>query len=411
MTSCDAIRQRLAEDGIEAAEARPEIRHHLAACTPCTEFLERLRAVDSVLEKLPSHDASDALVADTLRAVRLAAGKAPAPALAPALARTSIARHYLAGGLAASVVIIASLGLMMNYLDTSSQRIQVADAEIEAADDGLDRAKDQLALGPVAEKAPAPPQRGNELPVSQFGAPSRSLDEASNVIGGRLEDFGDDSRESIETARLEQKKSKTGNHRSRELGQSSATDQNFSNEGWARDPDQRRELDIIAQLGNKSVKEGRIDFYRQDIQRAPVPGARTKSDGGYRGGIETETEPREYFAKQSNEESEGQGAGAPVKQERLSLTDQLESNLAGDAPALMESADLEIAESRPASIDKKNRSAKVPDTREAGAVPVDRIGARLRATNFLQRAQALENLTFQEPTGYWSNSYIPGDQI
>ena len=173
MTSCDAIRQRLAEDGIEAAEARPEIRHHLAACTPCTEFLERLRAVDSVLEKLPSHDASDALVADTLRAVRLAAGKAPA--LAPALARTSIARHYLAGGLAASVVIIASLGLMMNYLDTSSQRIQVADAEIEAADDGLDRAKDQLALGPVAEKAPAPVLRGSELPTSGIGALSGRL--------------------------------------------------------------------------------------------------------------------------------------------------------------------------------------------------------------------------------------------
>ncbi len=80
MTSCDAIRQRLAEDGVEAAELHAEIRHHLEACAPCTNFLAQLQAVDSALEELPSHDASDELVADTLRAVRQAAGKDPAPA-------------------------------------------------------------------------------------------------------------------------------------------------------------------------------------------------------------------------------------------------------------------------------------------------------------------------------------------
>jgi Ca-activated chloride channel family protein len=112
----------------------------------------------------------------------------------------------------------------------------------------------------------------------------------------------------------------------------------------------------------------------------------------------------------------------------------------------LEIADLEVAESRPASVDKKNRAAKVQDRRGAGADPdtageagasalssesatapvggtlvfdgnerqdpafqVNPNRARLLATNFLQRAQTLENLTFQEPTGYWSNSYIPGD--
>jgi len=154
MTSCDAIRQRLAEDGAEAAELNADIRHHLEACVPCKNFLAQLQAVDTALEELPSHDASDELVADTLRAVRHAAvrrdaGKDPAPA------RPSHARRYLAGGLAASVVIVASLGLMTNYLDISSQRVQVADAEPEGARDGLGRAKDRVAMGPGAEKAPA----------------------------------------------------------------------------------------------------------------------------------------------------------------------------------------------------------------------------------------------------------------
>lgn len=396
MTNCDAIRQRLAEDGSEAAELHAEIRRHIAACTPCTEFLARQQAVDSALEKLPPHDASDALVADTLQAVRQAAEKTPAPA------RPSIARHYLAGGLAASVVVIASLGLMMNYLDIPSQRIQMADAEIEAAGDGLDRAKDQLAVGPVAENAPAPSLRANEMPVSQFGAPSDSRDEASKVVGGRLEGFGDDSRDSIDIARLEQKKSETGDQRSRELdiiAQLGESPRHGDRDGQ-RDPDR---------LGNKLAKEGRVDFYRQGPQSAVVPGAKTKSDGEYLGGLETESEPRKTFAKRPNAESLDQGGGAPVEQERLSLTDQLESNLRGDAPALTAGADQEVTESRSVSVDKKNRAATGPATRRAGAVSVDPIGARLQATNFLQRAQALENLTFQEPIGYWSNSYIPGD--
>jgi hypothetical protein len=460
MTSCDAIRQRLAEDGVEAAELHADIRRHLEVCTPCTTFLAQMRALDSALDELPSHDASDDLVADTLRAVRQAAGEDPAPA------RPSTTRHYLAGGLAASVVIAASLGLMMNYLDTSSQRMQVADAELEGARDGLGPAKDQVAMGPVAERALTPSHRGSELPTSRTGAPSDDLDEALKVARGRHESFGDDSRQTLETARLEQTKHETGELRSRELGQTSATERSFSNKGWERDADQgrERELDIIAQLteqprhgdrdgrraqdrlGGELAKEGRVDFYRQATPETPVPGAKTKPDGQYRYGLEAESEPPRYLAKRSNEESLGQGAGAPVEQQDLSVTGQIADNLRGDAPAPIEGAEVEAVESRPASVDKKNRSAKAQDTRRLGAdpdtaaeagastlssesatapvggafdfddngrqnlaLPVNPDRARSLATNFLERAQALENLSFQEPTGYWSNTYIPGD--
>ena len=460
MTSCDAIRQRLAEDGVEAAELEAEIRHHLEACAPCTNFLAQLQAVDSALEGLPSHDASDALVADTLRAVRQDAGRAVRQDAGqdPAPARPSTTRRYLAGGLAAAVVIAASLGLMMNYLGVSSDRMQVADAEFEEARDDLGRAKNQVATGPAAEKAPAPSQRGGEWPTSRAGAPSDSLDEASSVARGRRESFGDDSQVSFEIARLEQKTRETGEDRSRELGQTRATERGFSNKGRERDPDQgpERELDIIARLtepprhgdrdgrraqdrlGDELVKQGRADLYRQVIRKKIlVPGAKTKPDDQYRYGLkaEAESEPPQYVAERSNEETLVRGAGAP---------------------APIEGTDVEVAESRPSSVDpapvdpasadKKNRPAKVQDTRRAGAdsdtageagtatlssesattpvggtlvfdgngrrnlaLPVDPNRARLLATNFLQRAQALENLSFQEPTGYWSNSYIPGD--
>jgi len=470
MTSCDAIRQRLSEDRVAAAELHAEIRHHLETCAPCTSFLAQLQAVDSALEELPSHDASDALVADTLRAVRQAVGKDPAPA------RPSTTRHYLAGGLAAAVVIAASLGLMMNYLGVSSDRMQVADAELEEARDGLDRAKDQVATGPAAEKAPALSQRASESPTSQTGAPSDSLDEALRAARGMRESFGDDSQEPFETARLEQKKRETGELRPRELGQTRATERSYSNKGWEQDPDRgsERELDIIAQLtepprhgdrdgrraqdrfGDELAKEGRVVLDRQVTATTLVPGAKTKPDAQYRYGIEAEAEPTQSFAKRSNEESLVRGAGAPAEQRDLSVTGQIAGNLRADAPAPIEGADLEAAESRPpsvdpasvdpASVDKKNRPAKVQDTRRAGADPdmageagastlfsesatapvggtlvfdgngrrnlafqVNPNRARLLATNFLQRAQALKNLSFQEPAGYWANSYIPGD--
>ena len=136
MTSCDAIRQRLSEDGVEAAALQADIRHHLEGCAACTNFLAQLRALDSALEELPAHDASDRLVADTLRAVRQAAGAAPA--------RPISARYMIAGALAAAVVLAASLGLMMNTLDLSAPHLQAADAALQEADEGFGRTRDQV---------------------------------------------------------------------------------------------------------------------------------------------------------------------------------------------------------------------------------------------------------------------------
>ena len=80
MSNCDAIRERLADEGVEAADAVVEIKHHLEGCADCTRFLDELRQVEDALQDLPPHDAPDALVAETLRAVRRAAEAQKAPA-------------------------------------------------------------------------------------------------------------------------------------------------------------------------------------------------------------------------------------------------------------------------------------------------------------------------------------------
>ena len=79
MSKCDEIRERLAQDGIEAAESVVGIKRHLDGCADCTRFRDELERVDAALADLPPEDAPDQLVAETLRAVRAAAAAEKAP--------------------------------------------------------------------------------------------------------------------------------------------------------------------------------------------------------------------------------------------------------------------------------------------------------------------------------------------
>ena len=128
MSTCDAIRERLAEDSAAVAETAGEIQRHLAGCADCARFLDQLRRVETALGDLPDHDASDALVADTLSAVRRAAQVTRANGAETAPARGFSARKFAGVGLAASAVIAAVLGLTLSREWLQSQRQVVAEA-------------------------------------------------------------------------------------------------------------------------------------------------------------------------------------------------------------------------------------------------------------------------------------------
>ena len=108
MTKCNDIQDRLAEEGAAIAQHDDSIRGHIEGCAECAAFLETLTRVESALRDLPDQDAPDALVAETLEAVRRAQGDRTARSIRP------IPRRGLAAALAASVVILATIGVLQN---------------------------------------------------------------------------------------------------------------------------------------------------------------------------------------------------------------------------------------------------------------------------------------------------------
>jgi Ca-activated chloride channel family protein len=391
MSKCDAIRKRLADEGVLAADVA-EIKRHLDDCADCTRFLEELRRLEAALDELPAEDAPDALVAETLAAVRQAAS---APATPSRPGRT---QRYAAMGLAASLLIATAVGLSLNLFD-SREPLLVASREQAAPKRDLYGAGDRLASQSLSKTAPA---------------------------SGPLGD-----------ANLEDRKI------ARSLQNKSELDELAAQERW------RSEGSEIARA------------IEPEAQRAPAaPGAKDKGAGRYYDddGFTFETEELQARLDQAANEpnaSRETGAGAFGKRNELTVTGEIVGGLGGEGLSSEHSSVGDVlATDLPESVvvlsDDKRARAKAPvEARDAGQVgadtvtatefaerkaaaapgegessdlvysygnrrgnlepPADEAGARQRAAQFLAEQRALETLVFQEPVGYWANTYIPGD--
>jgi hypothetical protein len=352
MISCDAIRQRLAGDGIEAAETDEDIRRHLETCEPCTRFLDSLRKVETALADLPVHDAPDGLVADTLSAVRRAAGEDRA--------REShgIGRRYFAPALAASVVIAASLVLTVQFLDTDLSGTFGTVSTYEATGDGVDLSASLDTAG-----------RANDQPAPPASEPESEL---------RL----------FEMAELEKSKDEPGDYRSEEefrFRMADLVDEGFDDgsERWEYGERLDTELDIIALLEKRrglSESDTRLDEDTKneepetgllaELNRQLAPEAAVPDKGDVSGDVS------EFYG-----------------------TDSLAAGEAG-GEALESPAKTRPVGGSVVSGEDKERSSGLIAAQEL---------ARLQAMSFLDGFRSLDGLVFRDPAGYWSNSYIPGD--
>ena len=164
MMTCDAVQERLAELGRAAAMENPALSDHLANCADCQALLAALEMVDAGLAELDSFDAPDALVAKTLEAVK----RADRPARG-----WSLNRPWIAGAMAASLVVLASAGLVGELWRQSPFK----DAGFSLQ--GVDSSE---MPAPVQSPPPQSPVLRSEL---------RSKDQAKNdlVVGGKASEF------------------------------------------------------------------------------------------------------------------------------------------------------------------------------------------------------------------------------
>ncbi|MFQ5973689.1 MAG: hypothetical protein ACE5Q3_15280, partial [Alphaproteobacteria bacterium] len=343
--------------------------------------------------------------------------------------------RYLAGGLAASIVIAASLGLTWSLLGPS---YQVLDTDLADSRSPFGNAEDRLASGPVAQNEPTPSFRESELPTAATEAPSGIVDAPSDVAGGDL----DDDQERSDAARLAQKPGEADEFRPREEEQGRLAERSFFDRANRQEAEQRheRELDIIAQLTaplsygergaglalEKPAEEVATGRLVETVPHAqptiPAPAPTTKTEGRYRG--ELEDEPRRIARDLRLREPAQVRAGEEVP-ESMAKSSRAKSAEAKDRAAAQ---DKELA----ASLSEADPSAEgrvgasgllAPQAaapvggevvsheyeRRSLALPMDPESARVLARNFLESYRSLDDLSFQEPVGYWANTYIPGD--
>jgi len=400
MSTCDAIRERLAEDGAVAADSAGEIQRHLAGCADCARFLDELRRLETALGDLPTHDAPDALVADTLRAVRRAAQDTPAEGAETAPARQFSARRFAGVGLAASAVIAAVLGLALSREWLDSQRQVVAEAPPPTGPFADLRTGDAAATGDRDANV-------EQFAVEKFAGAPRAEEAPSSALreteAALIESEAAEKAQSFELAQLAQNKAELDALRSLQDSESSETTSVQAQPGAYRQSGDRLANEEIDRGELQAALSARIEELRKELQeRRSQPlsiSAQTLSRQGVSvlGGAETTPDTGRAGAGQSTGESGGDAFGG----------------VRADAPAA--SADIgnqtPTSEAEPAAQpavrpgDDKADEAK----NRRLAAPGEAEPAPTLAAAFLKRYRSLDGLTYQEPTGYWSNSYIPGD--
>ncbi|MDP6705562.1 MAG: hypothetical protein QF893_04380 [Alphaproteobacteria bacterium] len=424
MSICDQVQGLLAEGGIQTVRAEAELARHLDGCVDCTAIAEALARLDSGLAALPEHDAPEAVAAASLAAVRRAVHQDRGSATA------GVGRRQTAAALAASVVMLAGLNLSYSLLQLPS---------FEAGVD-FGWSNKMVAEAPMTEAivdAPAPTSG------ERFAFRKSELDS----VGGRLE-------------------------ANQTQPQGAYADADVA-EGQARDearPEQVRigkEAEIVARLQMQTApakqkakpdmalrNQGTGNARLADLQKKPATarrllGGKNQAENRYHAGTGASSDRSDAFERKANAEAEarttvrGQRAGgagmlresgrhkgladklttvgeaaksatakpAPVtKKRRLAATpeDARHRRLGDDKAADREAAQRPRASEPSSSVAKDSASRRYGQRRNLAAANSPE-QARGEARAFLRRISAVEGPSFQEATGYWSNSYVPGD--
>ncbi len=105
MNKCDHIRQQLLDLDVSMTIQDPALEQHLKQCSACAAYYEDLLSLQQQVDQLPEHDVSDDVFARTLAAVQQEANNNQP------VNRKRINQQW-ASGLAASFVLVAVVGLL-----------------------------------------------------------------------------------------------------------------------------------------------------------------------------------------------------------------------------------------------------------------------------------------------------------
>lgn len=391
MSKCDLYQQQMAEDGPDIVNTNAELKAHRADCEACTDFATHLRRVENDLRSLDDIDAPDALVEKTLRAVEAAAA-ADAEPKSPILRR-----RYLAGGLAATVAAAASLVLVLNMpglwptplslpRDVSESDLQPSRDQVAALENGTTFADGPEPSAPMLAAPPADDRRRSNTALDEPGVGDEKYRESFEIAG-----LAEESEPTSEIGRTAGEKAKADFD-----GLSDIAEPELQTHGAfaeAEPPD-----DAFNEPSLRFRAESRSDDNRQAAGQRLAPQTKTEEPVLLQdpAAVVLEGELAEAAPESDRFVADtGRLLALPAEQDRIS------QSASGAASPIV--ADEEDG-SRGALRKQLNELAG------ADALPssVDEI-SQAGTPDLLERYASLQDVIVQDATGYWSNSYIPGD--
>jgi len=463
MTSCKSFQERLAENGPDLVDTDSELRTHLPGCADCSTFLADLRQIENDLRNLDDIDAPDALVEKTLMAVQTAAIDAPA---ADASTRRQL---WFAGGLAASVAAAASLVLVLNLPGTQYLMPNDGDADRRPVFHALapDGNEGSFEVAELAEETartsrlPGEDDDNNFLDLTEPEPEAASVPEVSaprpkskpTAQSGEREG----SEESFEIAELDESVLRAPNGDRDRLVRGKTDADGFSDfadqelDGPSGRDDISRSTGSLDELAANQQLRRLVPREGERLLPPPETAAQSqfKIEGRYREETDYEAASREYAVRKSADQSASPtnqpgpsevqqhqavqdaidqllAAAGPSPEERAADHRQPSSTVTGELNARLETED----KKRSGAGDKVGSTSNtgvadmpaaeipgpigglimpLPNSRMSGDARANLEAAQVTAPDLLMRYAALDGLVFQDPTGYWANTYVPGD--
>lgn len=435
MITCDVAQEKLAETGAEALKEDDELRQHVESCEACSHVLESLQALDQELAQTPVVDAPDDVVAKTLDAVREAAKK-DTPTRKPVLPRRRIA-----GALAASVAIIAAVGVTSHVMRSTNDmyafKAPADTAKTSTGSYGLSQLQSRTSGGSKPDQE-STPGRKVEI-VRGLEAQSKSATESAQgefselAQAGPKPAFGDHSSADAPAESTVRKQGARAFNKNLERQYSAS--EAFANRREVRENQERleRESQLIARLAPQEQNFEPEPGPQSEIMAAPAPatkpalkdaltGSRSKTDDDAqrRAGSEVD-EVFSYESPSTDEEQESRASEAEKKSKGQSALggDYRTRDLSDDKTNLR--GDHAVGNEGFASQSEQGAGGAVSRLEPSDSFALEDVGrgafqpelhpdqARQQAQAYLRSIETLEGLTYQDPRGYWSNTYIPGD--
>lgn len=405
MIGCAALQERLADEGVALLARDAAIRAHVDGCPECGAFLEALEQVEAGLARLPAVPPGASLISRTAKAVAGEVGTAIGNDMRVASARK------LASALAATVVVAAGFALVDSVHQEVDRVSTVVAGQLAGVYRGESFARhDAIAGQPSAAKAPARRQvmaekRANDaaaraMPESESlreAAPSAPLESARGplpgIAAGAIASGDASLLDELAPQVAQERRDMDGSGR---LSRSSTErDRAFASAAAPPAPNESPAYEAAplalsarepAPTDKPATPPESVLEFAKAVQAAPEPAAKTKqreSEGNKKGGLRAGNERLEEAAS----------AGAPLADTRGEFAQHTRRSAPG----------------------KAERAADGKDTREqkalggalGGLVPSP--GPRRIAEEFLAERENLEGLRFQPSSGYWANTYVPGD--